>query len=79
MKDSTSISKFILDAKIVNYEALGQTIAKLGPELAHLDDPWENFCGTMRYFIRIFRLPPIGPRFQELERLERIEGLDRQL
>lgn len=79
MKDSKSVSKFILNSKIVNYEALGNTITKLGPQLALMDDQWENFCGTMRYYIRVFRLPPFGSRVQELDRLEKLEGLDRQL
>ncbi|WP_117880518.1 hypothetical protein [Aureibaculum luteum] len=79
MKDSKDVAKQVLGSKIVNYEALGKTIAKLGPELALMDDPWENFCGTMRYYIRIFRLAPFGSNVQELDRLERLEELDRQL
>ena len=79
MKDSRDLTKFVLESKVVNYDALGKTIAKPGPQMALLDDPWENFCGTMRYFICIFRLPPIGPRIPELDRLERLEGLDKQL
>ncbi len=79
MKDQKDISKALLEANVVNYEALGQMVTKLGPQLAMMDDPWENFCGTMRYYIRIFRLPPIGPRMPELDRLEKLENLDRQL
>jgi len=79
MKDQNDISRALLEAKVVNYEALGKMVAKLGPQLAMMEDPWENFCGTMRYFIRIFRLPPIGPRIPELDRLENLENFDRQL
>lgn len=79
MKDQKGISKALLEANVVNYEALGQMVTKLGPQLAMMDDPWENFCGTMRYFIRIFRLPPIGPRIPELDRLEMLENFDKQL
>lgn len=73
------VTKSILEAKIINYEALGQTISKLGPSLALRDDPWETFCGTMKFYIRIFRLPPIGPRLDGLERLEKLENLGNQL
>lgn len=76
---NNEITKAVLDAKVVDFDALGKTVAKLGPQLAFLDDPWENFCLTMRYFIRIYRLPPIGPRIPELDRLERLEGLEKQL
>lgn len=79
MTNSNEIKRQILDAQVVNFDALGKTIAKLGPSSIFWDDPWETFCGTMRYFIRIFRLPPIGPRIPELERLEKLEGLDKQL
>ena len=79
MIDQNDISKVLLEAKVVNYEALGKMVAKLGPQLAMMEDPWENFCGTMRYFIRIFRMPPIGPRIPELDRLEKLENFDRQL
>lgn len=79
MKNSKDVAKAVLDSKVVNYDALGKTVAKLGPQLALLDDPWENFCGTMRYFIRIFRMPPIGPRVPELENLEQLRDLTNQL
>lgn len=79
MNDQKDITKTLIENKVVNFDALGETIAKLGPQLAMLDDPWENFCGTMRYYIRVFRLPPIGPRIPELDRLERLEGFEKQL
>lgn len=79
MANQKEITKRVLEAKIVDFDALGRTVAELGPQLALSDDPWENFCGTMRYFIRIFRLPPIGPRIPDLERLDKLEGLERQL
>jgi len=55
------IVKTVLDAKAIDFDGIGKVVAKLGPSLALADEPWENFCGTMRYFIRIFILnPPIG-------------------
>lgn len=73
------ITRSILDAKIVNYEALGKTFSNLGPSLALRDDPWETFCGTMKFYIRIFRLPPIGPGAHALEGLEKLQNLKNQL
>ena len=52
----------LIDSGAVNFEAIGAAVAKFGPSAA-LDgwgDDW--FCGTMRLFIRIYRLPgPLGP------------------
>ena len=79
MLDSKEITKRVIESKAVNFDALGQAVAELGPQLAMMDDPWENFCGTMRYFIRVFRLPPIGPRIPELDRLEKLENLEKKL
>ncbi len=79
MDDVKSISKLVLESKVIDYEALGKTVAKLGPQLALMDDQWENFCGTMKYYIRIFRLPPFGPRVPDLDRLKMLDGLDSQL
>jgi len=79
MANQKEITKIILDAKVVDFDALGKVVSQLGPQVINSDDPWENFCGTMRFFIRIFRLPPIGPRFPDLEQLNKLEGLDREL
>ena len=52
----------LIDSGAVNFEAIGAAVAKYGPSAA-LDgwgDDW--FCGTMRLFIRLYRLPgPFGP------------------
>jgi hypothetical protein len=52
----------LIDSGAVNFEAIGAAVAKFGPSAA-LDgwgDDW--FCGTMRLFIRLYRLPgPLGP------------------
>ncbi len=79
MSNPKEIAKAVMEAKVVNFEALGKTVAQLGPQLASQADQWANCCGTLRSVIRIFRLPPFGPRIPELDRLERLEGLDKQL
>jgi hypothetical protein len=52
------IVRAVLDAKAVDFAALGKLVAQLGPAMALADDPWEDFCGTMRGFIRVYRLNP---------------------
>jgi hypothetical protein len=52
------IVKRILDAKAVDFAAIGKMVTELGPSMSMADEPWEGICGTMRYFVRIYRLPP---------------------
>ena len=42
------IVKKLLDAKVVDFSAIGKTFAQIGPSLALADAPWEGWCGTMR-------------------------------
>lgn len=55
------IVKRLLDAKAVDFAAIGKTVSEVGPSLSLADEPWEGFCGTMRYFVHIYRLfqPPV--------------------
>lgn len=52
------IVRQLLDAKAVDFDAIGRTIAEIGPAISLADEPWEDFCGTMRGFIRVYRLTP---------------------
>jgi hypothetical protein len=62
----------LLETKAVDFEALGAAIAKFGPQIAMYPDDEDWFCGTMKWFIRFYRLPdPRGPIFamQDLSQL----------
>lgn len=48
----------LLNSKAVDFTAIGKMVAELGPALAVAEEPWEGFCGTMRYFIHIYRVTP---------------------
>ncbi len=48
----------LLNSKAVDFTAIGKMVAELGPSLAVADEPWEGLCGTMRYFIHIYRVTP---------------------
>lgn len=53
------IVRNLINSKAVDFQAIGKFVAEAGPQLAVADEPWENFCLTMRTFIRIYR--PNGP------------------
>jgi hypothetical protein len=52
------VVKRLLDSKAVDFAAIGKVVTDMGPSLAMADEPWEGVCGTMRYFIHIYRFPP---------------------
>jgi hypothetical protein len=55
------VVKKALDSKAVDFTAIGKVIAELGPSVSLADEPWEGFCGTMRFFVRFFIVnPPVG-------------------
>jgi hypothetical protein len=67
----------LIDTKAVDFEALGRAVAKFGPAASLIVDGEDWFCGTMKWFIRFYRLPdPIGPivRMADLAQLREIIG-----
>jgi hypothetical protein len=74
------IVKAVLDSKAVDFAAVGKLVAQLGPTISLADEPWENFCGTMRMFIRIYILnpphsfPPYWNTLAELGQLREVAG-----
>lgn len=71
------VRKF-LDAKSVDFKAIGSTVAELGPAAAIADEPWDVFCGTMRNFIRLFIINPVGP-IADIEQLEKLRSIAGEL
>jgi hypothetical protein len=66
--------KKLIENKSVDFKAIGQTVAELGPSLAMADDPWDVFCGTMRTFIHLYVLPHGGNPVENLNQLRGIAG-----
>lgn len=54
------IVKKLLDAKAVDFNAVGKMVAELGPSLSLADEPWDGFCGTMRTFFHCYIINPPG-------------------
>jgi hypothetical protein len=73
--DHQEVVSQLLESKAVSFDAIGSTIAKLGPQLVMTDEPWESFCLTMRIMIWVYRFPgPRGPIFDDLGELRRQAG-----
>lgn len=70
------IVKKLIDSKAVDFGAIGKAVAELGPSLAMADEPWENFCGTMRVFIRVYRIRDVTSSVENLTELSRAAGQD---
>ena len=50
------VVKRLLEAKAIDFTAIGNAVAQLGPTVSMADEPWEVFCGTMRRFIRVYHI-----------------------
>jgi hypothetical protein len=60
----------LLDTQAINFEALGKTIAAVGPAPALMtNDGWIRFCGND---VHIFRWPRASLGLEELEVLRNI-------
>lgn len=44
----------LLETGAVNFEAIGNTIAKVGPQAMFMEDGWERICGSD---LRLYRWP----------------------
>jgi hypothetical protein len=72
------VVKTLLDSGAINFEAIGAALAKYGPHVSMIrdDDEWENFCLTMKLFVRIYRHPSSsGPGTIDLEGLRELRQL----
>jgi hypothetical protein len=56
----------LLDKKAIDFAAIGNAVAEFGPAIAVADEPWEGFCGTMRYFIHVYRITNPGNPVENL-------------
>ncbi|WP_139350437.1 hypothetical protein [Rhodanobacter sp. B04] len=52
------IVRKLLETKSIDFNAIGKTVAEIGPSVALADEPWDMFCGTMRTFLRLYILNP---------------------
>ena len=68
------IVKNLLNAKAVDFAAIGKIVSEMGPSIAVLDEPWEGFCGTMRTFVRVYKIHTPGTPVENLADLGAAAG-----
>jgi hypothetical protein len=51
------IIKTLVDTKAVDFDAIGRSLAQYGPTAAFDLDYEPVYCGTMRYWVHVLRLP----------------------
>lgn len=61
--------KKLLDAKAVDFNAIGKIVAEVGPTLSLSDEPGDWFCGTNRIFFHIYRVVSPGLPVEDLGEL----------
>jgi hypothetical protein len=68
------IVRTLVEAKAVDFAAIGKAFEEIGPSLAVLDEPWEGFCGTMRRFIILYKIGNPGVPVEELAALKAVSN-----
>jgi hypothetical protein len=66
---TNDVVKALLDAKAVNFEAIGTVVAKYGASAVTSLDYEDVFCGTMRRYIRVYRIQEVGSEVEDLPAL----------
>jgi hypothetical protein len=61
--------KKLLDAKAVDFAAIGKIVAEVGPSLSLADEPGDWFCGTNRIFFHVYRVFNPGLPVEDLGEL----------
>jgi hypothetical protein len=64
----------LLDTKAVNFEAIGAAFAKFGPTAALRLEGEDVFCGTMKRFVRVFRLRDELAELENIAQLRQLSG-----
>ncbi len=59
----------LLDNKAVDFAAIGRVLGEVGPSLALNYEDGDHFCGTMRTFVHVYKLPVGGLEVADLARL----------
>jgi hypothetical protein len=72
------IVKRLLDAKTVDFAAIGSAVGQLGPTVSMADEPWEVFCGTMRRFVRVYHIN-FNNDLNNIEDLAKLSGVAGEL
>lgn len=71
---SNEVVKALLDSKAVNFEAIGAAVAKYGATATVTLDYEDLFCGTMRRFIRLYRIADAGSPVEDLPTLQGVSS-----
>lgn len=66
------IVKALIDTKAVNFEALGAAFAKHGAAATFALSGEDFFCGTVRRFIRVFRIVDQTASLEQIAELRNI-------
>lgn len=66
--------KKLLDAKAVDFAAIGKTVAELGPSLSLAEEPGDFFCGTNRFFVHVYKVFGPGNPVENLGELGQAAG-----
>ena len=68
------IVKALIETKAVDFQAIGHAFAAHGESATLTLSGEDFFCGTMRRFIRLFRLNDVGNVVEQIGELQQLKG-----
>jgi hypothetical protein len=68
------IVKVLIETKAVDFQAIGNALAKHGASATLTFSGEDIFCGTMRRFVRVFRIRDQVAGLEQLAELQRLSG-----
>ncbi len=68
------VVKMLIDTKAVDFQAIGTAVAKHGASAVLALDGEDVFCGTMRRFIRVFRIHDQAGELDQIKELATVAG-----
>jgi hypothetical protein len=68
------IVKALIETKAVDFAALGQVFAEHGASASMTLSGEDFFCGTVRRFIRAFKLNDVGNPVEQLSALQQLKS-----
>jgi hypothetical protein len=72
--NEAEIVRTLIETKAVDFETIGRAFGQFGANATLTLDGEDVFCGTMRRFVKVYRLPDPRLSLEQLAELQQLRG-----